>query len=77
VGRSKGIEALPPADDPVWLEDSREVVLVIEQIEDTSGMFCEIPIEDADAALIVKAPDDIAALVAEVKRLRAQLQAST
>jgi hypothetical protein len=59
--------------DPKW-SGPVDVLTVLGPVEDDEddGVY-EIPISDADAALIVNAPDDIAALVAEVERLRAQL----
>jgi hypothetical protein len=60
-------------DDPKWNEPI-DVLRVLGPVEDDDddGVY-EIPIEDADAALIVNAPTDLAALIAEVERLRAQL----
>lgn len=73
-----GIEADPifenDDDDPAWGPGGREVVMVLDMVEDEhDGMVYEIPINDADAALIVNAPSDIAALVDEVERLRAMV----
>jgi hypothetical protein len=68
------IEARPPEDEEGQEPDEYEVVYVLHYIEDEhDDMYYEIPIEDADAALSVNAPTDLAALVAEVERLRAQL----
>lgn len=60
-------------DEPALLSDEGQpVVFVIEMVEDdASDDVFELPINDADAALIANAPTDIAALVAEVERLRA------
>lgn len=71
------IEAEPLDDDDpeAWGPDGREVVMVLEMIEDeNTGDVFELPINDADAALIANAPTDIAALVAEVERLRDELE---
>lgn len=60
-------------DPATYSPDGVPVVMVLEMIEDEhDGTLYEIPINDADAALIVNAPTDIAALVAEVERLRAR-----
>lgn len=60
-------------DDPAfWSDKGQTLEMVIDMVEDeVSGDVFEIPISDADAALIVNAPTDIAALISEVERLRA------
>jgi len=74
-GGRLSIEAEPLDDDEAWGPEGREVVFVLGPVEDDNDneQVYEIPISDADAALIVNAPTDIAALVAEVERLRARL----
>jgi hypothetical protein len=64
-------------DDPKW-DEPIENPIVLGPVEDDEddGVY-EIPISDADAALIEYAPTDLAALIAEVERLQAQLGEST
>lgn len=68
------IEAEQPEPDEAEWEDKEEyAVMVLGPVldeADPSDVY-ELPINDADAALIINAPSDLAALVAEVERLRA------